>query len=89
MRICEICGGLGCNTARLLCAACEGTGLICLGYESEARYEQMKIHAREKAARLGWTEEVWEPVDPVANYPALGRKVRRLVTVAQPLREAV
>lgn len=86
MKVCEVCGGVGCTTGCVLCAACQGTGFISLGHESAARYESLVVEAREKAARLGWSEEVWEPVDPVLHYPALARKVFRVVTVPQTAR---
>lgn len=77
MKVCEVCGGMGCRpTDCLLCAACEGTGAICLGHESAGRYEDMKRAARAKAARLGWLEDVWE-----GQWPEPVRKVRRVVTI--------
>lgn len=88
MKTCEVCGGMGCRpTDCLICAACQGTGLISLGHESAERYAVLVAQAREKAARLGWLEEVWEPVDPVAHYPALARKVLRSITVPQQERK--
>lgn len=84
MKTCEICGGDGCRGSDcLICATCFGTGLICLGHESAERYEALKVKARDKAARLGWIEEVWEPVDPVRHYPALARKVYRVIGLQQ------
>ena len=80
MKVCEVCGGMG-HQGVLICGSCHGTGLISLGHESAAKYAVMIAEARKKAARLGWMEEVWEPVDPRENYPALGRKVRRVITV--------
>lgn len=80
MKICEICGGVGCGPGCVLCGACQGTGFILLGPEGAAKHAALEIEAREKAARLGWSEEVWEPVDPVTHYPALARKVLRVIT---------
>lgn len=68
----------------LLCSCCQGTGLICLGHESAERYAELVVEAREKAARLGWIEEVWEPLTEAekrAEWPRLARKVFRAVTV--------
>lgn len=84
MKTCEVCGGVGCNTACALCAACQGTGLISLGHESAERHAALVIRARENAARLGWTEEVWQPLTEAeqrAEYPRLARKVLQVVTV--------
>lgn len=89
MKVCEVCGGSGCRaTDCLLCVTCQGTGLISLGAESAARHAALVVKAREKAARLGWIEEVWEPVDPLLNYPALARTVLRVVTVPHKARRA-
>lgn len=85
MKPCEICGGSGCRVSDcLLCPSCQGTGLICLGHESAERYAALVVTAREKAARLGWIEEAWEPLTEAeqrAQYPRLARKVFRVVTV--------
>lgn len=89
MKTCEVCGGMGCRpTDCLICSACQGTGVICLGWESRERHAELVVKAREKAARLGWMEEVWLPVDPVANYPALARKVYRVISSATSKRRA-
>jgi hypothetical protein len=88
VKVCEYCGGTGCRHGGVLCPTCAGTGMILLGQEGVARYEQMKRDARAKAARLGWIEEVWEPVDPVTHYPALARKVFRVVVADQAKRKA-
>jgi hypothetical protein len=78
MKVCEVCGGIG-HAGTVLCLFCQGTGLISLGHESAERYAELVIKAREKAAHLGWQEEVWEPI-PLSQrecYPyALARKVR-------------
>jgi hypothetical protein len=82
MKVCETCGGMGHNGYKLLCGACHGTGLINLGPESAAKYAELIAHARAKAARQGWLEEVWEPLSArqqQAQYPRLARKVRRPV----------
>jgi hypothetical protein len=78
MRTCEHCGGMGRSsylTVPLICSACQGTGLICLGHESADRYAVLVAQARAKAARLGWQETVWESVGN-----GISRKVRRTVT---------
>lgn len=75
MKVCELCAGLGCSRQRVLCATCHGTGMICLGHESADRYEAMKQTARDKAARLGWSEEVWEGAWPESEP----RKVLRAI----------
>lgn len=75
MKVCEICAGLGCRPDKVMCPTCYGTGLISLGHESSARYERMKVATREKAARLGWSEIVWD------GEPGNARKVTRRVTV--------
>ncbi len=80
MKFCEVCGGSG-HAGVLICAACQGTGWISLGPESAARHAGLVVLARQRGAELGWMEESWEPVDPIRNYPALARKVRRVVTV--------
>lgn len=82
MKPCEVCGGIG-NRSKVLCTACQGTGLVLLGMEGSARYTVLVAKAREKAAQYGWFEDVWEPVDPVAHYPALARTIRKRVTVRQ------
>lgn len=77
MKVCEVCGGMG-HRRQILCASCHGTGLICLGHESAARYERLKMEARGKAARSGWSEIVWE------GEPGNGRKVARpVVSIAE------
>ena len=82
MKACEVCGGVGCGSGCVLCAACHGTGMISLGHESAARYEQMKQAAREKAARLGWTEEVW-----IGEWPhTQPRKVLRVIAAPAKVR---
>jgi hypothetical protein len=75
VKVCELCVGVGCGPGCLICPVCFGTGMICLGHESADRYEQMKEAARAKAARLGWTEEVW-----VGEWPhTKPRLVRRVI----------
>lgn len=91
MKACEACGGVGCTTGCVLCSACQGTGLISLGHESAARHAELVVKAREKAARLGWSEEAWESIEPRDRecYPtALARKVLRVVTVPARARKA-
>ena len=68
----------------LMCSACQGTGCLSLGPESAERHAALVVQARERAAREGWREDVWEPLtaeEQRAQYPKLARKVRRRVTV--------
>ncbi len=82
MKVCEVCGGSGCQPNCVLCSACDGAGVISLGHESAARHAALVSSAREKAARLGWIEEVWEPLTEAEQreqYPQLARKVYRVL----------
>lgn len=79
MKTCELCGGAG-HQGVLICAACDGTGLISLGHESADRYAQLKQAARVRAALAGWQEIVWE-----GEQPGPVRKVRRVITVDEPV----
>lgn len=79
MKVCEVCGGLG-HRSKRMCTACWGTGLILLGPEGGARYAELMDAARARGEREGWTEEVWQLIEP----PAFGRKVRIPVRVEQP-----
>ena len=88
MKVCEICAGIGHNGHKLLCPVCEGTGLICLGYESEARYAALKADARARGEREGWTEMVMEQLTEAEQreqYPRLARLVTRRVEAADTL----
>lgn len=71
MKVCEICGGLGYSTiagegphglqtARLLCASCEGTGALLLGPEGAEGYAEKLTRVRHRAAAEGWLEDVWD-----------------------------
>ena len=66
MKVCESCGG--CKThartfygmpVQVVCGTCLGTGLISLGYESQARWRQLREEAIDRGIREGWVEEVW------------------------------
>ena len=83
MKVCEICNGAG-HVHKLLCSACQGTGLISLGHESAEQHAALVRKARERAEAEGWEEDTWEPlsaIEQLVEYPRLARKVRRRVTV--------
>lgn len=69
MRVCERCVGAG-HEYKLICDSCHGTGLICLGYEANDRYNQLIREARARAVREEWDEIIW------VGVPGNARKVR-------------
>lgn len=87
MKVCEVCGGRGYSTMaggephglgwqRLLCASCEGTGVMLLGPEGAGRYAEKVARVRRQAAAEGWLEDVWDGARRVR------RRVVALVGVA-------
>jgi hypothetical protein len=83
VKVCEICiCGAHHRTyrgqhIRVLCGVCHGTGVVSLGYESEARWQALREKALSRAIREGWFEEVW------VGEPGQARRVVRLVGPAE------
>ncbi len=59
MKVCEVCGGMG-HRSKVLCSACKGTGLVCLGREGETHHAALRAEARARGEREGWVEDEWE-----------------------------
>ena len=76
MRVCEACAAKGYteriyhgNPIRVLCGSCLGVGSISLGYESHAKWNQLRQIAVARGQREGWFDHQW------AGKPGEARKV--------------